>query len=170
MRTRLYPPTRVCPSRRPASARDACSPFPCLPHCPVVSPRGSGEGEKGCLSPPRSFNMPEPLRLCPAPPGDAWGGGGAEGSSGRRAHLCSAGRARRVTRAGEEVRERARLRALGEPRAPMHPAALAEPLCRLVTTAYTEHRASQPWLLACQLQVTRCTGGTTLGLSLFAPL
>ena len=82
MRTRLYPPTRVCPSRRPASARDACSPFPCLPHCPVVSPRGSGEGEKGCLSPPRSFNMPEPLRLCPAPPGDAWGGGGLRAPPG----------------------------------------------------------------------------------------
>ena len=70
----VRPPTRVCPSGCPAGACDACSRSPCAPPCPAVPPGGSGEGGKGCLSPPRSFNIPEPLRLCPPPPGDAWGG------------------------------------------------------------------------------------------------
>ena len=73
----VAPPTRVCLSGRPAGARDACSRSPCAPPCPAGPPGGSGEGGKGCLSPPRSFNIPEPLGLCPLPPsGDAWGGGG----------------------------------------------------------------------------------------------
>ena len=71
------PPTRVCLSGRPAGARDACRRSPCAPPCPAVPPGGSlgGEGGKGCLSPLRSFNVLEPLGLCPPPPlGDAWGG------------------------------------------------------------------------------------------------
>ena len=55
----------------------------------------------GCVYPPPlpvSCQSPPPLQL-------------------RRGRSCSAGRARRVTRAGEGDRERGRLRALGEPRA-----------------------------------------------------
>ena len=60
--TRLYPPpTRVWPPGRPTSACDACSRCPCAPPCPAVRPGRSGEGGRGCLSPPRSFNILEPL-------------------------------------------------------------------------------------------------------------
>ena len=73
MRTRLYPhQTRVCPPGRPAGARDACSRSRCALPCPRVPSERSG---KGCVRPPRSFNIPEPLRRCP-PPWRRLGGGG----------------------------------------------------------------------------------------------
>ena len=102
-------PMCVCLSGRPAGTRDACSRSPCAPPCPAAPHGGSGEGRKGCLSPPRSFNILEP-----PPPGDTRGG--AAGWFGRHAHSYFAGRACRVTRAGEGDREQGRLRALGEPR------------------------------------------------------
>ena len=40
-------PTRVCPSGRPAGARDACRRSPFAPPCPAVPPEGSEEGGKG---------------------------------------------------------------------------------------------------------------------------
>ena len=50
-----------------------------LPLARRFPPGGSGEGEKGCLSPPRLFNIPtyrSRLGCAPPPPRDTWGGGG----------------------------------------------------------------------------------------------
>ena len=52
MRTRFYPhPTRVCPSRRCADARDACTRSPCAPSCPAVPPWGERGGRGELLEP-----------------------------------------------------------------------------------------------------------------------
>ena len=87
---------------------------PRAPPCPVAPAGRGGESGKGLLSSPCWFNIPEPLKLC-APPLETLGGGGGN-SSWRRACSCS-GRARRVSRSGEDDCGRGRLRALGEPRA-----------------------------------------------------
>ena len=69
------PPTRVYPPRQPAGARDACTLR--APPCPTIPVGGSRESGRGCLSPPRSFNIPEPLKLCaPPPPQGRLGGEG----------------------------------------------------------------------------------------------
>ena len=61
------PRVRVRPGALPARVTPAA--VPGVPPLARRVPRGgSGEGGKGCLSPPRSFDILEPLRLCPPPP------------------------------------------------------------------------------------------------------